>query len=123
MMEEGYKRRLEENGVELKMTLRRFMGNEDMYVKFLKRFLDDGSYKALGDCLEAGTYEEAFRAAHTLKGVAANLGLTPVQAAASELVEELRGKKSEEVDTEKAMAMWQELTKEYERFVKLISEG
>lgn len=119
-MEESFKRRLEENGVDVGVTLRRFLGNEDMYAKFLQRFLEDPSYRNLGEQLRAGSFEEAFRSAHTLKGVAANLGLTPLQNASSELVEELRGKKREEVDVAKTDAQWRNLTEVYDRFVDLL---
>lgn len=122
-MEENFKSILEENGADVKSTLRRFMGNEGMYMKFLKRFPEDPNYQNLGVSLEAGNYEEAFRCAHTLKGVAANLGLVPVQTAVSGLVEELRSKSNEEVDAEKANAMWQDLKKVYGQFVEIINAG
>lgn len=119
-MDEGFRNRLEENGADVSATLRRFMGNENMYLKFLKKFPGDQNYQNLGTSLESGEYEEAFRYAHTLKGVAANLGLTPVQTAVSGLVEELRNKKNGEVDTAKTNAMWQDLKKAYEKFVEII---
>lgn len=119
-MDEGFKLKLEENGADVKGTLKRFMGNENMYLKFLKRFPEDLNYQKLGASLEAADYEEAFRCAHTLKGVAANLGLAPVQETVSGMVEELRSKKSEEVDVSKVNAMWQELKQVYERFVEII---
>ncbi len=122
-MDEGFKKKLEEGGADVGATLRRFMGNENMYLKFLKRFPEDPNYRNLGTSLEAGNYEEAFKCAHTLKGVAANLGLVPVQTVVSGLVEELRNKKNEDVDAAKANAMWQELEKAYGRFVEIISAG
>ena len=42
--------------------------------KFIGKFLDDGSFDALCAQMSAGSREDAFRAAHTLKGVCANLG-------------------------------------------------
>lgn len=120
MMEESFKRRLEENGVDVGETLKRFLGNEDMYAKFLRKFPGDPSYRNLGEQLRAGSFEEAFKSAHTLKGVAANLGLTPLHAASAELVEELRGKKCEDVDVAKTDAQWRNLTEVYDRFVDLI---
>lgn len=122
-MEEGFRNKLEENGADVNATLRRFMGNENMYLKFLKKFPGDQNYQNLGTNLEAGNYEEAFRCAHTLKGVAANLGLLPVQTVVSGLVEELRNKKNGEVDTAKTDAIWQDLKKVYEKFVEIINEG
>lgn len=48
--------------------------SEALIKKFAKKFLDDGSFQSLKDNLAAGNGEEAFRAAHTLKGVCQNLG-------------------------------------------------
>ena len=44
--------------------------------KFVLKFLDDGSYDLLCRSLEEKNYEEAFRAAHTIKGVCQNLSIT-----------------------------------------------
>lgn len=120
-MDESFKLKLEESGADVQSTLRRFMGKEELYLKFLKKFPEDQNYQKLGESLEAGNYEEAFRNAHTLKGVAANLGLVPVQTVVSGLVEELRNKSAEEVDVPKANAMLQDLKKEYEKFVEIIN--
>lgn len=122
-MEENFKTRLEESGADVNATLKRFMGNENMYLKFLKKFPGDQNYQNLGASLEAGNYEEAFRYAHTLKGVAANLGLVPVQTTVSELVEELRNKSAEEVNVPRANAILQDLKKVYEQFVEIINAG
>ena len=49
--------------------------SEVLIKKFAKKFLDDGSFRSLKDNLAQKNGEEAFRAAHTLKGVCQNLGL------------------------------------------------
>jgi HPt (histidine-containing phosphotransfer) domain-containing protein len=60
--------------------------------KFLLRFPDDPSYGQLCDALSNHQVEEAFRAAHTLKGTGQNLSLTPLYRSADTLCEALRGK-------------------------------
>ena len=67
------------------------LGGEAMTSRFIRRFASDGSYNALMAALDAGQGQEAFRAAHTLKGVAANLGFERLWEAASALTEQLRG--------------------------------
>ena len=67
------------------------LGGEAMTARFIRRFASDGSYGALAAALDAGQGQEAFRAAHTLKGVAANLGFERLWEAASALTEQLRG--------------------------------
>ena len=58
--------------------------------KFIVKFLDDGSYRELCKAMERGSREEAFREAHTLKGVSANLGLERLRRSSSDLTELLR---------------------------------
>ena len=60
--------------------------------RFIAKFLDDGSYPELCRAMEQGQTEEAFRTAHTLKGVSANLGFDRLTASSGELTELLRGR-------------------------------
>lgn len=76
-------------GGDYSATVARLM-NDRLVQKFVLKFLDDGSYNLLVTSLESGNYDEAFRAAHTMKGTCANLGLTVLQASSSELTEALR---------------------------------
>ena len=64
--------------------------SEVLIKKFAKKFLDDGSFRSLKDNLVQKNGEEAFRAAHTLKGVCQNLGFTNLYQPAYELTEVLR---------------------------------
>ena len=75
--------------------------------KFVRKFLDDRSYAELTAAMAAGDHDAAFRAAHTLKGVAANLSFTKLRASASELTEKL-GRiqvSTERQNAERAMIM------------------
>lgn len=70
-------------------TIERLM-SADYLLRFVRKFPDDPSFAALKDALARGSTEEAFRAAHTLKGVCANLGFTRLQETAGQLTELLR---------------------------------
>lgn len=72
-------------------TLGRFL-DEERILKFLKMFLKDTSIPDLKKNMQEENYDEAFRAAHTLKGVASNLGMTVLQREANEMTEALRGR-------------------------------
>lgn len=65
--------------------------SEDMIRRFLIKFLRDPSYTDLLAALAAQDIPTAFRAAHTLKGTSATLGLDRLALAASSLTEALRG--------------------------------
>ncbi|MBP9001783.1 MAG: Hpt domain-containing protein [Lachnospiraceae bacterium] len=60
-------------------------------IKYLIKFMDYHYDKLIKDTLEAKDYETAFREAHNLKGVCANLSIDKLGASASELTEALRG--------------------------------
>ncbi len=69
--------------------------SEKLVVKFALKFLADKSYELLCSSLEAEDYSEAFRAAHTLKGVCQNLGFTRLYKSSEKLTDALRGGKGE----------------------------
>ncbi|MCH5209882.1 MAG: Hpt domain-containing protein [Oscillospiraceae bacterium] len=64
--------------------------NEKLVMKFVIKFLDDTSFDLLCKSLEEGNNEEAFRAAHTLKGIAQNLSFDKFYKSVYEITEELR---------------------------------
>ena len=73
--------------------------SEKFVQKFVLKFLNDPSYDLLCSSMESGSYEEAFRAAHTIKGVCQNLGFTVLGKSSSALSEALRGGYTPEADT------------------------
>lgn len=58
--------------------------------KFLVKFLSDSSCSNIFSNLESGNIEEAFRAAHTLKGICQNLGMDNLYRSAFDVTEALR---------------------------------
>lgn len=66
--------------------------NDDRIQRFLVKVLEDGSYDLLVKSLEERNIEEAFRAAHTIKGVCMNLSLTKLYQSAQALTEALRNR-------------------------------
>ncbi len=64
----------------------------DRVKRFVLKFLNDTSCDMLIDAAEREDAEEAFRAAHTLKGVCQNLGFTKLYESSNELCEFLRGR-------------------------------
>ena len=80
----------EEYGANYQATMGRFMGNEALYLRLLDMLFEDDSLQRLGDALDADDKNGAFEAAHTLKGVVGNLGLTPLYHALEKIVAPLR---------------------------------
>ena len=77
-------------GGDYKGVMSRLM-KEERVVKYVRKFLNDASFETLNAQLDEGDYEEAFRAAHTIKGVASNLGFSRLLDSSHQLTEELRG--------------------------------
>lgn len=65
--------------------------SERLVQKFVLKFLQDGSYDLLVSSMAAEDYGEAFRAAHTIKGICQNLSFTRLYESSSALSEALRG--------------------------------
>ena len=86
--------------------------------RFLGKFLDDGSFSELTSAMAAGQTEAAFRAAHTLKGVSANLGFEQLRQSSSALTEFLRGK-AEPVPAE-ALPLLEQVRRDYQMTVDAI---
>ena len=89
---------------------------DDTKVKrFVKLFLMDESYTQLQAALEAGDVEAAFNAAHTLKGVCANIAFAKLQASASAVTEALRAK-----NLELAIELNPQVKEDYAQHMKFI---
>jgi HPt (histidine-containing phosphotransfer) domain-containing protein len=65
---------------------------EERILRFLRKVPEDPSYDLLCASLDQRNMEEAFRAAHTMKGICQNLSLTKLYQSSSALTELLRGR-------------------------------
>ena len=91
--------------------------SERLVQKFVLKFLNDGSYQLLLDSLAAGDREEAFRAAHTIKGVCANLAFNTLLESSEALTEALRGGKAAQSGEEELV---RRVGEDYRRAVQAI---
>lgn len=79
-------------GGDYESTMERFLGNEAMYKRLLGMLFADENMAKLDQALRQGDLERAFEAAHTLKGVAGNMGLKPFYQSVCRIVEPLRAR-------------------------------
>ena len=56
-------------GCEMQMTMSRFLDDEEFYEECFEESLRDKDFEELGKALEENRVDDAFKAAHTLKGV------------------------------------------------------
>lgn len=115
-MDKELKDKLEANGFDVDVTLQRFMNNEKLYFKFLKKLPADQNYVSFGEAINNGDCEAAFRSGHTLKGVLSNLGVDSVLKVLEPMVEKLRANNMEGIP--EALV---EFKNEYEKAIMTIN--
>jgi len=79
-------------------AIRRCCGNEQLYVDCLRAFLEDQSIGELNRAVKSKAWDDAFTAAHAIKGLAGNMGFVPLMHAASQLVIIIRGGRVSELE-------------------------
>lgn len=88
------------HGVSLEEIKERFCDDLDLYQECIDMFFAENDFEGLKDLIIKKQYDEAFRAAHTVKGIVGNLGLSVFFNEISILVESLRNKKLDNVINE-----------------------
>lgn len=96
--------------------------SERLVVRFAGKFLADPSFEALKTSLEEKNYEEAFRAAHTLKGVCQNLGLTRLYLSSEKMTEALRPGHEAEWDIAGFDGLFRTVAEDYALVVKALGQ-
>lgn len=108
---------LDENYIEIYERI----GNEAWISKYLKKFLDDGCKAQMNKAILDKSWEDAFKAVHSIKGLALNLGLQKLSKVASTLCEELRDGTPKSGETEiSQMAL--AVNAEYDRVVEVLKQ-
>jgi len=97
---------------DLQGTLDRLGGSSALLEKLLVKYLDDKAMSDLCLAMENKDCENAFRAVHTMKGTALNLGFSELAKVSSELTEILRAG-----DLENSFDKYLDTKKAYEKVV------
>lgn len=108
-MDENKKERLAEAGIDVENALERFMGNEGLLERFLKKFLNDQNFSKLTVAIGEKKEQEALAASHTLKGVCGNLSMGRLYGLATEQVNLFRAGRWQE-----AADLMPQMSAEYE---------
>lgn len=104
-------------GSSLQEVAARLGGASALVERFLAKFKSDESFSRLQNALENGAVKDAFREAHTLKGLCANLGLQNLFEQARDITELLR-----EENLEAAKQSFPALKKEYMHVIAAMDE-
>ena len=84
--------KLREYGADVDEGLSRCMKMEDFYIGLVKKAVADNRLPLLEQQIGEGDLDAAFETAHALKGMYANLSLSPLTKPVSEITELLRGR-------------------------------
>lgn len=84
--------------------------------KFVTMFADDTSYDNLVTNMAEQDWEEAFRAAHTLKGISRDMGFIDLSEYASDITEALRAD-----EHERAQELLPSVQEEYQHVAEAIA--
>ncbi|MDD2647995.1 MAG: Hpt domain-containing protein [Eubacteriales bacterium] len=79
-------------------AIKRLGGDEELYAECLTDFLDDKTTEELNIAVEHGVWDEAFTAAHALKGVAGNMGFVPLMHSVGQLLVIIRGGRLKDIN-------------------------
>lgn len=96
-------------GSNYQTVLDRFGGHDVLLAKFVGSFLDDATYLKLVDAVQTLDGQAIESHAHTLKGVAGNLGFERLYAACGDLVSSVRYGRLDEIPDH-----FQKVSQEYE---------
>ena len=77
-------------GADTEDGLKRCLGKEDFYLKMINLALKNENFELLEGALKTEDYVKSFELCHALKGVIANVSLTPLYDLISDLTEKLR---------------------------------
>ena len=77
-------------GANVDEGLGRCMGMEAFYLQLAETVKTEQGFGKLKEAMDAGDLDAGFEAAHALKGVLANLAITPIQRPVEEITELLR---------------------------------
>ena len=91
-------KKLEAAGVDYCGALQRLMGNEALYTKFLRKFMEDDHAQGAKEAFEKMDYEEVFSQVHALKGLSGTLGLNTIYEEAHKIICMIRTDDMEQMD-------------------------
>jgi HPt (histidine-containing phosphotransfer) domain-containing protein len=106
-----------EIGVDVKDVVSRMGLTEKHLKKYLRKFMDNKEYDKLTRAVEENDSYNVEWAAHTLKGVCANLGLNNLLSDFQEIVNSVRSD-----DTARIPELYRKSAEDYNRVIALLEE-
>ena len=112
-------------GADTEDGLKRCLGKEDFYLKMINLALKNENFELLEGALKTEDYVKSFQLCHALKGVIANVSLTPLYDLISDLTEKLRactGTVQMETGGEDFLELYKKIRKIQKNFLSLVEK-
>jgi CheY-like chemotaxis protein len=106
------------HGINVQAGIKRLGGNKKAYEKILLKFPSDNSFEQLSEAMLSGDFESAVKAAHALKGVAANLSIEGLAEELSRLEKALK-----QGDNALAVEVFGQVGSVYEKVTEVLING
>lgn len=116
-MNRELKQALVKHETDLDGTLHRFGGDEAFYMQCLVSFQADTTMLELDRAIKSEAWDDAFTAAHALKGLVGNMGFVGLFHATANIVILIRNGKISEV-----MPAYYRLKKDYNKLINVIEQ-
>lgn len=110
---------LEALGVDVAATLNRFSNNAPLLEKFVRKYPQDGTFQQIIAAMNERDHRGLENAAHTLKGLAANMGFAKLSKECDVIVKALRGG---EQDLDILQTMIDNVTAEHQKIIAAIDK-
>lgn len=92
------KQELENADIDYNSGIVRFVGKEELYEKYLRKFLENDSIRLANDEYINQNYNGVLEVIHTLKGNSGTLGMTNLYTNCSTLVDGIRAGRTDEIE-------------------------
>lgn len=107
--------RLKRIGIEVDNVIERLGGNELLYLSICQKFINDPNFRLLKEAIGDDDRKTAANYAHTLRGVACNLGFRRLSLLCKTFMEEIY-----EAENNIPSQIYQELSDEYDRIITIL---
>lgn len=120
-MTQEEKNNLVEAGIDVDGAVARFVNNETLFVTYLKTFPGQEQYNNIKPNIEKKDYDEAYKAAHAIKGIAGNLGIIPVFDSVNKMLSLMKNPESADDFHANLLALNDEFDKCFNEVAKVIN--
>lgn len=109
---------LKKAGINYEEGLGRFMGNNALYEKFIKKFPADENYSLACEDMKSGDMKALLAHTHAMKGTTGNLSMNTLYGSCCNIVDAIR---AEQFD--KCPEIFEEITANYNTVLEAIKEA